>query len=154
MIHFETYSIHLMKHVVPEWTDEQAGEQAATIINDGEFCGLLEAVTVLYLRQRAAENHPLAAELVVGVEYPHASTTKGYQRPFMTESLYGVRRLLSRLLDDLDSMEGTREVDADLAREAEDSMSDSDAALFKRKIEAAIAAVEAIDDAELEDATE
>jgi hypothetical protein len=118
MIHFETYSIHLMKHVVPEWTDEQAGEQAATIINDGEFCGLLEAVTVLYLRRRAAER-PIAAELIVGVENPHASTAKGYQRPFMTQSLYDVRALLSRLLDDLESMEGTKEVDADLEAELE-----------------------------------
>jgi hypothetical protein len=150
VIHFETYGIHLLKHVVPEWTDAQAGEQAATIIDDAEFCGLLEAVTVLYLRQRGG----IAADLIVGVEQPHASSGAGYQRPFMTESLYSVRALLARLLADLDSMEGTLEVDADLAREAEDSMSDSDAALFKRKIEAAIAAVEAIDDAELEDAIE
>ncbi len=45
--------------------DEEADE-SAVLVEDDVLCGLLEAVTVLYLKQRG----PLARDLIVGAQLP------------------------------------------------------------------------------------
>ena len=99
MTHFETYNVHIYKQVTPGWTEEQYDE-SATLVEDGVLCALLEAVTVLYLRQRG----PLARDLVVGVQVPYAPEEKGYRRPFMTAGLGpDTRAMLRRILGELDN---------------------------------------------------
>ena len=51
MIHFETYQVHIYKPVTKPWTEAQA-DQSAELVDDAVLCALLEAVTVLYLKQR------------------------------------------------------------------------------------------------------
>lgn len=100
MIHYETYNVHIYKQITNPWTDEQCDE-SVELIEGNVLCALLEAVTVLYLKQRG----PQARDLVVGVQLPYASTEKGYQRPFMTDSL-GIDTLpmLRGMLAKLDAM--------------------------------------------------
>ena len=115
MIHYASYYVHLLKQVAPEWTDGQ-WDDYGDIIDDAEFCGLLELVAVLYLRQRG---NPLASELIVGARLPNDHEMAGYKQPFMTDSLHGLRPLLRRLIADLDAMPGSREIDAELEAELE-----------------------------------
>ena len=100
MTHFETYYVHLYKQVTNPWTDEQA-DQAAELVEDTVLCGLLEAVTVLYLKQRG----PLAADLIVGATLPYAHEGNSYQRPFMTATLdFDACSMLRGMLAELDAM--------------------------------------------------
>ena len=100
MIHFETYNVHIYKPVTEPWTDEQHDE-SATLVDDAVLCALLEAVTVLYLKQRG----PLARDLVAGATLPYAAEGKGYERPFMTDSLgLDTRPMLCGMLAELEEM--------------------------------------------------
>ena len=102
MIHFETYHVHIYKPVTEPWTDAKADE-SAMLVDDAELCALLEAVTVLYLKQRG----PLAHDLIVGASLPYAAEGKGYERPFMTDSLgLDTRPMLRGMLAELDAMAG------------------------------------------------
>ena len=102
MNHFTTYHVHLYNQVAAAWTEEHDDELAA-LIEDDVLCGLLEAVTVLYLRQRG----PMGRDLIVGAQNPYAPTAKDYERPFMTHSLdFDARPMLRRMLASLDAMAG------------------------------------------------
>ena len=108
MIHFETYNVTLYKQIAPVWTEKQENE-STELIEDKELCGLLELVTVMYLRQSGS----LADDLIVGVESPMAPELKGYKRPFMTSTADDVLPLLRQMVTALDAMEGVREIDAE-----------------------------------------
>ncbi len=102
MIHFETYHVHIYKPVTEPWTDEQH-DQTAELVDDAVLCALLEAVTVLYLKQRG----PLAADLIVGATLPYAHEGNSYQRPFMTDSLgFDACSMLRGMLAELDVKAG------------------------------------------------
>ena len=115
MTHFDTYCVHLYKQVTTRWTDEQHDE-ALLLIEDGELCALLEAVTVLYLKQRG----PLAADLIVGARLPNDYELRGYCRPFMTDSLgFDACSMLRRMVAELDAMAVVCEVERDEEEAAE-----------------------------------
>ena len=97
MTHFETYHVHLYKQVTARWTDEQHDE-SMSLIEDGELCALLEAVTVLYLKQRG----PLSADLIVGARLQNDYEMNGYCRPFMTDTLDSLP-MLRQMLVELDA---------------------------------------------------
>lgn len=111
MILYETYHVHILKPVVPEWTNNQE-ETSPEIVQDDVFCGLLELVATLYLRQRAKE-YPLAAHLVAGVRHHYEHEMKMYERPFCGAALYDLLPVFRRLVEDLEGMAGTREIDAE-----------------------------------------
>ena len=114
MIHFDTYNVHIYKQITSPWTDEQHDE-AATLIEDDVLCALLEAVTVLYLKQRG----PLAADLIVGARLPNDNEMRGYRMPFMTAGLdIDTLPMLRRMLADLDAMAVVCEVERDQEEEA------------------------------------
>ena len=105
MIHFETYNVHIYKPVTEPWTDEQH-DQTAELVDDAVLCALLEAVTVLYLKQRG----PLGRDLIVGAQVPYAAEGKDYERPYMTDSLgLDTRPMLRGMLAELDAMAGVGE---------------------------------------------
>ncbi len=102
MIHFDTDTVHIYKQITSLWTDEQHDE-SVELIEDDVLCALLEAVTVLYLKQRG----PLAADLIVGATLPYAHEGNSYQRPFMTDSLgFDACSMLRGMLAELDVKAG------------------------------------------------
>jgi len=95
--HFGTYNVHIYKQITTPWSDQQE-DDSVELIEDRVLCGLLEAITVLYLKQRG----PLARDLIVGAQHPDAPTRFSYSRPFMTAELsLDVLPVLERILADL-----------------------------------------------------
>ena len=116
MTHFETYNVHIYKQVTRPWTEEQELASVGDFINDAELCGLLEAVTAMYLEQRG----PLGCDLIVGVENPMAPELTGYVRPFMTAGLsLEILPMLRRMVGELDAMPGVGEVEPEEEEAAE-----------------------------------
>ena len=101
MIHFDTYNVHIYKQITSPWTDEQHDE-SVELIEEDVLCALLEAVTVLYLKQRG----PLARDLIVGAQLPDAPTRWDYKLPFMTAGLDSSLPMLRQMLAELDAKAG------------------------------------------------